>query len=261
MKHLRFSINLLLLCLVATGWSRESDSVDNGDTLTDPYIVSIERLTVDDMKLYDTLDVTVESFGRSLAGFLFKVGTTSSFAEIVEILPGEVADSCGWEFFRALQVNTIDQPELPPDLWRVTALAKLSADTTQPLCYGFDRPASLMRLVVSSAHMSRIPDTTAPIFFFWQDCRDNVISDAAGDHLFVSKRVFDYFPVDLPSEKDVFPTRFGAPHQCFNPNIKNAPRRLVEFHNGGVEFKLDLGHAAVDTVDIVDTTGAEPVEK
>jgi hypothetical protein len=218
------------------------------DTAPGRYIVRIGRVLVTDMRLRDTLDIIVEGTGDEFAGFTLKFGLESRHMDIVEVLRGEVPDSCHWEYFNAFRVNTMDKPGLPRSLWQVTALSKMSADTAQAQCLGLGRPASVARLVVTSEHLSAVPDTTAAIFFFWQDCRDNVLSDPSGDRLMVSSGVFDYFPVDSLGEKDVFPTRFGTPTQCIDPTKYNAPQRVIEFHNGGVEFRLAVGAPPVDSL-------------
>jgi len=113
-------------------------------------------------------------------------------------------------------------------------------DSTTPPCYGFDRPASMVRLVVSSLHVDLVPDMSIPIFFYWQACADNSVSSAEGNQMLVSKQVFDYYEGALEDPPDIFPTRFGTPQQCINPTLTNGPVRVVEFHNGGVKFELDI---------------------
>ena len=211
------------------------------------YVVQIDRVTVEDMRLEDTLDVMLDARGRSVGGFVLKVGVESRFVEVEDILPGELLDSCQWEFFKPVQLNTIDKENYPWSLWQITGLSKMTPDSTQPVCLGFDRPVSIARLVVSSARAPEIPDTTVAVFFFWEDCRDNALSDASGQTLQVSQRVLDAYPVSIPAEADVFPTRLGTPRQCINPNNEYAPKRTVDFVNGGVEFKLKIGGATPDS--------------
>jgi len=257
----RLTIIPLLLLLMSAGRAAESEDTLHRDTLLEvdsvgadtteelKYVLQLNRLTVDDMQLYDTLDLMVESFGNQFAGFTLKLGHYSSYLDILEILPGEVPDSCGWEFFRAVEIDTKGNHSLLPTLWRITALAKMSVSGPKVRCYGFERPASLLRLVVSSAHMMQVPDTTIPVFFFWEDCRDNVLSDASGNLLIVSSAVIDYFPVAWIGIPDMFPTRLGTPLQCIDQGARNRPVRGVEFHNGGVEFKLSIKETGPPDVD------------
>jgi hypothetical protein len=233
-----------------------SQTVVAADTIAPVHCtVRIDRALVTDMKLRDTLDIVVECRESEFAGFTLKFGVDSRYLDIVEVLRGEVPDSCHWEYFNAIRVNTMGKPGLPKALWQVTALSKMSADTARAECLGLGRPASVVRLVVSSEHVAQVPDTTAPIYFFWQDCRDNVLSDPTGDRLMVSASVFDYFPVDSLGKKDVFPTRFGTPQQCIDPSRSNAPKRVMEFHNGGVEFRFAVG--APPVVDSISDSAAD----
>jgi len=216
-----------------------------GDTVSSEpprYIIRIDRLEIDDMKLRDTLLITVETFGRTVAGFDLKIGSASPFINIERVLPGEINDSCDWEYFKAIPVAIPgDDMNYPSELWQAVALAKITPDTTEPVCFGFEREASLLKLVVANDHVLQTPDTTAPIFFFWEDCSDNSLSDATGSSMIISNKVFDYFGSEMSDSRQLFPTRRGAPRQCISPNAPNKPLRLIDFHNGGVLFRLDLG--------------------
>ena len=120
------------------------------------------------------------------------------------------------------------------------ALAKFSPDTLKPVCLGLNREASIMRLIVVSAPNVPIKDSAAAIFFLWEDCRDNTLSDSTGAVLLISRKIFDYFDSGLIPAGDAFPTRLGTPEQCINPRLQFHPRRKIEFHNGGLEFKVPL---------------------
>ena len=107
----------------------------------------------------------------------------------------------------------------------------------------------LLKIVVANAQPGQpVPDTTAPIFFYWESCTDNVLSDASGNSMLVSDQVFDYLGSDVTGGGEVFPTRTGAPHQCVKPSAVNTPTRAIEFHNGGILFKLNTG--TVDSVGV-----------
>ncbi|MBU0983610.1 MAG: hypothetical protein KKA42_07055, partial [candidate division Zixibacteria bacterium] len=214
---MRLSPLILALVLMAgPAAAQSSDDTAAVDSLPN-YVIRIDRATVGDMALDDTLDVVLESYGAAFAGFVLKVATASPYVDIIEILKGEIPDSCGWELFNPRKVHGLVQDGDPLTVWQVTGLAKTTPDNRRPTCIGFDRPASLLRMVVTSAHALQIPDTSAPIFFYWEDCRDNVVSDSLGDKLVVSANVIDYFPVAQDFQRDGFPTRFGTPSQCIKP--------------------------------------------
>jgi len=103
-------------------------------------------------------------------------------------------------------------------------------------------------VVVSSVHVQVVPDTTAGVFFYWESCRDNVVSDREGASILISDTVYDCFSITPDADPDQFPTRHGTPPECISPHAADPPRRLVEFHNGGVEFKLDLDRLERDSV-------------
>ncbi|MCK4461677.1 MAG: hypothetical protein KAW46_07715 [candidate division Zixibacteria bacterium] len=204
------------------------------------FVVSIERLTVHRGRILDTLDITLESGGNLLAALDLRLALESRFVEILEILPGEILDSCSWEFFNAQAEEGSVRENYPRSLWHVVALAELIPDETRPHCYGIGRRASLLRLVISSEHVDLVPDGTAAIFFFWESCSDNSIAGVTGNMLSLSAKLYDYYPVGDYESDALFPTRLGAPEQCIDPSVKNPPRRCIEFHNGGVEFLLQL---------------------
>ena len=257
MDQLRLISALLVLSFggpIARGEGTKETAVA-GDTLVEVvedstrYVVSVQRVTVTDMRIDDTLVISLNSFGNPLAGFELKFAVESPFIDIVEVLPGEIYDSCNWEFFNARQIDTHNKENYPPVIWQAVALADMMPGTDRPACFSFEREASLIKLVVSSEHVARVPDTIAPIFFFWEDCSDNTIAGISGDTLAISARVFDYYNVEYTEKQKLFPTRTGAPKQCIDPNALNKPRRQIEFHNGGVEFKLDLGEDIADSTD------------
>ncbi|MFH1686618.1 MAG: DUF6624 domain-containing protein [bacterium] len=203
-------------------------------------VVSIGRLEINTGVLDDTLSVFLESFGQHVAGFDFRFGLYSHLIDIVEVLPGEIYDSCRWEFFSAKTAVNSGHEGYPTSLWHAVALAETVPDQTRPVCFGFDRKASLLRLVVQSAPTELIDDTTVALFFLWEDCGDNTVADASGQNLLISSQVVDYFSDDRPVSQAMFPTRTGAPNPCSPPDAQNPPTRAVEFRNGGIEFRLDL---------------------
>ncbi len=203
------------------------------------FALHIERIEINDGHLNDTLDIMFESNGHTLAGFDLKLGVASNLIDILDILPGEIYDSCRWEyFFSGPSRNPAPSPDNPPVLWQAVALAEAVPDKQRPACYGFDRPASLLRVIVAGASREIFTDTTVPIFFFWEDCTDNTISGTSGDTIFVSGAVYDYVGDELPEPKGLFPSRRGAPQQCISPAQAGRILRDLELHNGGVTFRF-----------------------
>ena len=208
-------------------------------------VIQISTLRVEDMKLDDTLDLIVETGGVEIGGWVLKLAVASDVVDIVDILPGELADSCGWEMFDARQIPS-DVRTGPREIWQITVMAHGLSFKKKPICFGFDRPAVLARLVLSSAHRPSVSDTTAEVFFYWEYCRDNALSDRKGVSL-ISDSVLDALPVVYKTGRDGFPTRYGLPPSCISPTTRNLPLRLVEFRNGGVEFRFKLDAPVVDS--------------
>lgn len=202
-------------------------------------LLQIGRLTVDNMRVNDTIPVWFETSNTEVAGFDVKIGFDDCYVDLLDVLPGKFIDSCGWEYFSAKPIKPRFPEKSPPVLWQVVGLARgMSFSGDGPACYSSDRRMSLFRLAVSNEFVKSVPDTTVPIFFFWEDCGDNVFSNARGNELAISMKVFDYFPQPKQENNELFPTRLGAPTQCIDPSKENRLMRRTEFHNGGIEFKL-----------------------
>ena len=198
------------------------------------------NLHVDNMRLYDTLDIMLNSGDAELGGFELKFGAPGRFFDIVEILPGELCDSCQWEMFNAKRLDSQKKPEFPSIFWQVVALAKVLPDSTRKVCFTLNRPTSLARLVVSNEFSHQYQDTSLPLYFIWDDCTDNSVSGVDGNTLYLSNRVVDFFPNNFDTTGNPFPTVRGAPRNCIKPGGPNIPKRAIEFRNGGIEFKLNL---------------------
>jgi hypothetical protein len=78
----------------------------------------------------------------------------------------------------------------------------------------------------------------APIRFFWMDCGDNVLSNAAGTEAYLSLNVYEYDnPVPITNGTIGFPTFQGAQDFCLTQAIESKqPERKVDFYNGGVDI-------------------------
>ena len=217
-----------------------TDSVETSVASNPQYTVTIERLLVEDMRVDDTLGVYLRTSGARLAGFDLKIGTVGDLFEIVEILPGEIYDSCGWEFFNARQVQSSGTGLSPLKVWQVVAIADMLSGEGAPECFGFDVEASLLKLVVSNEFVGQVPDTSIPIFFIWEDCSDNTVSGQGGDTLSLSRSVFDFYQSGQIVSGNPFPTIQGAPRDCIKAGSLNRPQRRIDFHNGGIEFKFNI---------------------
>jgi hypothetical protein len=234
---------VLLACGLAGAVAGESSDTATDTASTVPELsctMNIETLRVDNMKLDDTLDVSIDAIGFDPAGFTLRIAVASGQVDIVDILPGEIIDSCGWDMFTARPAPPSETGRSPHAVWLISGLARGFADSTAPPCFVFDRPASLARLVVSSAHLPAVPDTTAAVFFYWESCRDNIMSDVEGLSIILSDSVSFGVPLFYETEPDRFPTTFGSPSECVRSRAYAVPQRLVDYVSGGVVFKFEM---------------------
>lgn len=211
----------------------------HNDTLTDTshIIVRIGQKVNVGGRINDTIPVTFESFGFPIGGFSLKVAALGPLLDIVTVLPGQLSDSCKWEYFNA-RPSKIPMPAGPTTMssvWQVTALSKMSPDTSRVPCLSLDDEHTICYIVVSNEHVLQMPDTVVPIVFIWQDCRDNTIAGASGTQIFVSKTVVNPFSISRDSTSELFPSLTGTPDQCITYSRENYPRRRIQFVNGGVK--------------------------
>ena len=198
------------------------------------YKITIETESYFLGQLIDTIDISIESSGKPIGGVDIKIGFDSPALEILEIIPGEIPDSCGWKFFNTRDVSFKTSAEAPIGVWQILAMAEFGGDTVSADCYGFDRKASIAKLVihVDSSQIDLETDSMLQIFFYWQDCGDNTVTNISGDSLFLSANL-----ADKKSAPRALPSRIGAPASCINPKAQNKPVRGVEFQSGGVRIR------------------------
>ncbi len=234
---------LILSCSVSAQTDSLSKSPPN-------LVLSIETATLGVAKAIDTLDILLSASGYPIAGMDLKIGFDSYAIEVIKILRGELPDSCQWEFFDTKA--SIDQGKegYPRSIWQVITLAEFMPDSVKPICYGFDRPVSVVRLVVmlNTERVRIMPDTLLPIYFLWEDCSDNTVTNVKGDSLMMFLMVDgassdDFSSVGAghvqpfgttPARLISFPSRLGTPDNCINPKAKNKPTRRLVFQSGGI---------------------------
>lgn len=198
------------------------------------YVVRLPRAYRNPANSQDTVPVTITAVDGDLAGFDLKIASDAPGLSIVDILPGSLGDSCGWEYFAARDLGGGLGGDDIRSLWKVVGLAKASADTSRPACAEIAGEVTAARLVIAYDPAAVGRDSIAALFFYWEDCRDNSLAAADGVRMAISKQVHDYLQRPQTRSAAIFPTRTGAPSQCVKLSLQNRPRRLVDFHNGGI---------------------------
>lgn len=214
------------------------EAVDRPDS---NLIVTIETGSFSELKSpeVDTLDIIFNCNRIRFAGSSLRIAIDATFYDIVEILPGSLVDSCQWQMFstRPMEQTGLDRNFA---VWQIMALADSPSGGEFKGLYGYDGSDSFARIVISREHTDQHPSASVPIFFLWSSCRDNLISGRYGKILLVSDTVEHAFPPGIPLINDDFPTTNGTPSSCIRSNIPNAPRPIVVFRSGGLEFKSVL---------------------
>ncbi len=214
-------------------------TIAQSDSLSIPnsiLIIRIDTAIFDYEQLRDTVNIILANTGHPIAGFELNVGVSSRAISILEILPGEVSDSCNWETFNIKNAIGGNAEGAPSAIWQILGMAEFMPDSVRPLCYGFDRPASIARLVVEldSNKVRTSGRDFWPIYFYWQDCTDNTVTNTLGDSLLMSVSVDGISYSDSTGMAFNLPSRYGAPGSCIKPKAQNKPIRKVAFVNGGV---------------------------
>ena len=223
---------IIFLIVILTAGDLLSEDSTNSDI---PYYkITIESESHSLGQLIDTIDIEIESSGKPIGGVDIKIGFDSPALEILEIIPGEIPDSCKWKFFNTRDMSSQTTGDSPIGVWQILAMAEFGGDTVRSVCYGFDRRASIAKLIihVDSSQVDLATDSTLAIFFYWQDCGDNTVTNISGDSLYLS--------LNSAHGRDtlrVLPSRIGAPASCINPKAQNKPVRGVSFESGGVRIR------------------------
>lgn len=207
----------------------------------------------------DTIDITVNSHNLSIAAFDFTFAYDSRAVEIVEAIPGEFLNQCDWEYFQA-RYDPICEGPCPEGLLKIVALSEFRRWGRENVCYQPDSGSSIVRIIVQGAGDYSELEKTFDLRFFWIDCGDNSVSSLTGNDLWVSLSVTDLDTVFI-SETDShdFPNYSGATYKCWNPSKPNAPRRVINYHNGRFKVSRELiesaplDSASADTDDSDDT--------
>ncbi|TFH58152.1 MAG: hypothetical protein E4G91_09680 [Candidatus Zixiibacteriota bacterium] len=144
---------------------------------------------------YAYVSVSLENQGsqRSFGGFDFLVAYDASGLSLMEVTPGSLLDSCGWEYFsyRSGPFGNCGGT-CPSGMLRIVALAETNNGDTHPWCFFDGRSGELAWMKFRVADDVTYECTDIPISFYWIECGDNVMSSVLGDSLHMSSKVFEF---------------------------------------------------------------------
>jgi hypothetical protein len=118
---------------------------------------------------------------------------------------------------------------------RIVALAETNNGPNHPACFNSAAGIELAVLKFFVSNDRTFECMYAPVYFFWMDCGDNVISSQDGDTLFLEDAVFNFEGGDITLHPAEFPSTGGTGDFCLVGD-KDYPLRAIDFKNGGVDI-------------------------
>jgi hypothetical protein len=204
---------------------------------------------------YAYISITIENSDLAMGGFDLLIAYDASALTFIEATPGQLLEDCGWEYFTyrfGMQGNCGDA--CPSGLLRIVAIADINNGSNHPGCFGppefgYD-PFEMAEMKFYVTDDRTYQCQYVPIYFFWDDCGDNAISNVSGDTLYLDRAIYDFEGNLIWDEQDddeypeeVRTPSVGAPDYCLN-GYKVRPIRYIDFWNGGVDI------ACAESIDV-----------
>jgi len=180
---------------------------------------------------YAEVSIKLEDVPIEMGGFDFLVACDPSALTPTEAALGQVLQDCEWEYFTY---------RFDPGQIRLVALADVDNGNIHPSCYG-SPSADPYELAAITFYISGNPTLigqVVPIYFFWDDCGDNVVSSVDGYELFVSDHVYDFEGTEITDSSYGFPTYFGVQTECLGGGGPEDPElvRSIDFRGGSLRI-------------------------
>ncbi|MFZ5980430.1 MAG: T9SS type A sorting domain-containing protein [Candidatus Zixiibacteriota bacterium] len=229
---------------------------ENADTCSFDITLVAHQVTIE--KVHDQLQgqyTTVELnmlddtyVNYPMGGFDFLISYDASALTFIEADMGQMLVECDWEYFeyRTGPFGNCGSG-CPSGMIRIVAMAEYNDGPYHPTCFTNDGvnthspQLAVLTFLVTNDYTYNC--NFVPIRFTWLDCGDNTISNVAGDILFISAEVWDYFGddgvdtyVEITNFDEVMPSIYGAPIFCDTVNDKTDPYRFIKFLNGGIDI-------------------------
>jgi hypothetical protein len=184
------------------------------------------------------IDVMLNGSGKPLGGYDLLISYDASALVALAARPGDLFESCGWEYF-TYRLGAQGQCDgCPSGLLRITAIADINNGAYHPGCYWQSQVGSIATIDFLVTNDRTLECQFAPVRFFWMDCEDNGFSSVAGDTLWLAREVFDYSGTNITNASYGFPGYFGPLDSCMlgGDMSKSTPMRCVDFTNGGFDI-------------------------
>lgn len=200
--------------------------------------ISISRIDNTFLGQRKTITISADSVFSDISGFNITIAHQGRKATVGNINPGNLFDSCGWEYFsyRQVSADTVFTffPEYPVNLINIIGLASLSGNPPSSCNLS---TVTLAKIDVKLTYQIQGDDIEDVIWyrFFWRDCNDNVLTSVSGDSLFIANKLYEnHTPSDTLHEVNLSYPGFGFPdQQCSSPDDKEVLKN-IDFINSGI---------------------------
>lgn len=197
----------------------------------------------------------------TMGGFDLLVEYDASALSFQYAEAGYFLEACGWEYFTyRYGPNGNCGTGCPTGQVRLVAIAETNNGPNHPDCFATDDAQidgdelanQLVKLFFLVTNDRTFECQYAPVKFVWYDCGDNTISSKVGNHLFISKSVYNFessstsdtsITGDISDLDADFPSVYGANSTCDIAEdttdagvIKPVTYRFITFVNGGVDI-------------------------
>ncbi|MCH7947132.1 MAG: T9SS type A sorting domain-containing protein, partial [candidate division Zixibacteria bacterium] len=177
---------------------------------------------------------------RQIGGFDLLVSydaTVMSFSNATK----EGTEIESWEFFTYRLNSSSCGSACPSGTIRFIGIADINNGAAHPPDEALSPNGRFIKITFQVSNNQNIGGLFLPINFIWFDCGDNIFSDPSGNELFIDNKIYNGEGILIWDEEDSIsypessrPQGMGTPDSCINPDAMTAPRRCVEFFNGGI---------------------------
>ncbi|MCH8026484.1 MAG: T9SS type A sorting domain-containing protein [candidate division Zixibacteria bacterium] len=177
---------------------------------------------------------------RAIGGFDLLVGydaTVTSFSNATK----EGTEIESWEFFTYRLNSASCGSACPSGTIRFIGIADISNGADHPPDEALSPNGRFIKITFQVSNDQNISGLFLPINFIWFDCSDNTFGNPSGNELFIDNKIYNGEGILIWDEEDSIsfpessrPQGMGTPDSCIGPEAEVAPRRCVEFFNGGI---------------------------
>ncbi len=208
---------------------------------------------------YEFVSITLENSDLEMGGFDFLIAYNSDDLTFIEANPGWFMEGCDWQYF---SYHYISPPGGVTDqLIRLVGYADSGPDMAT--CYG---PDDEVEIELVELKLQVDPGLTlgysSPIYFFWDDCNDNVVSSTDGSAYYIDRAIYDFEENLIWDEDDDIqfpdsarPNYIGAPDFCID-SFPSPAVRYYDYQHGALTidsvkeaFSIPEAYANLEYID------------